>query len=136
VPPITILREQAKYLEQTTRGVLSTSIETTSSQTSPYSDVIDLLTRAQGANRPAMPSGDGLFHSFYVVAPALNDYRFQLLRIWHTINLYPVLMAREKAPAKWDVAHDQPEFLEKLKAVFSHDDTVRVVRALISQSRS
>src|SRR5881296_859505 len=63
--PVSILREQAALLGQKTKNLVEASVETTS-------------------------SGGTFYHTFKLVAPALDNYTYQLFRIRHGIQLYPV----------------------------------------------
>src|SRR5438093_13367585 len=66
IPPVTLLRAQAARLAERTNGILEGKVESSS-------------------------TSDGLFlHSLIIVAPALGNYRYELLRVNHRIQLYPL----------------------------------------------
>lgn len=77
---------------------------------------------------------DGDFRiDFYLVAPALSDYRYKLLSLWHSIGLYPVNTIDDKPPIKLKNAE---EFKNYLRSRFTSEETLKVIRSLITQSRS
>src|SRR5580700_1642574 len=82
--PKSILQEQASYLTQATEGVLVGSLD------------------------DARLSGRGSFtYDLEVEVPALNGYTFTLLRINHSVELYPVQVT--STSAKVDVTcPDEP----------------------------
>jgi hypothetical protein len=108
--PLAILRSQASLLAQKTSGMLEGQVETT--------------TRRDGS----------FVHSFYVVAPALDHYKYGLLSIRHGIGLYPATVYAPNQP-ELD-ANSEQELIECLRSALSSDETRRVVDALLAQSRS
>lgn len=119
--PKTILKEQAGYLMARTNNVLSAAVET-----SHYKENIS--------------------HEFYVVAPALNNYRYRLFSVSHeVVGYYPVTIMTEVElqgeheddikivynPAK---AKNEEEFMLLLSKVFKNPENVRIISSLLSQS--
>jgi len=110
VTPLRMMREQANILRQATRGVLHASITTT-------------------------PLSEGrMRHSFYLVAPLLNDYRHLLFSVEHGIDPYPAHIAlvqpKKNLPCKSQVA-----FENALRLILRHPDTRKAVSALITNSQ-
>lgn len=74
---------------------------------------------------------DGDFsHAFVLHCPALKGYRYELFRVWHRPDLYPVFVENER------VADDESGFVDFLRALFSAERTIRIIRAIIAQARS
>lgn len=63
-PPVAILREQARFLEQTTKNLLVAKV------------------------RPSQGINDELIYSFEIVAPKLGNYTYQLFYIYHSFKIY------------------------------------------------
>jgi hypothetical protein len=127
-PPVTILREQAALLGQKTQNLVQAEIR--------------------------VESGDGFFrYIFNIVAPALDNYRYELFRAWHKITLYPVevyveeeileeiesseagdLVGEEERTRELIVIADSEEqFVVALRAIFGAGKTVQIINALLSQ---
>jgi hypothetical protein len=139
--PITILREQANYLGQQTSNIILGEVK--SQQDSKY----------------------GLVHYFYLVAPALGQYRYLLMRVAHSAtSIYPLFIFFD---AKFDQrgllaetgklssteqfvdaalikitsgqnaleAKNEDAFEEKLANIFSDELTQNILRSLIAQSQ-
>lgn len=88
-------------------------------------------------------------YAFYLVGPALQFYRYQLFRVSYPIELYPVALVLDsdvwaelnhnKSDAQAQnrlYAHTEAEFVEVLKRIFSAQKTLRVIKAIYSQSQS
>ena len=83
-PPITILREQATALKSATNGVLLGDVR-------------------------ALTAGGNFRAVLYVVAPALNNYRLEILEIEHPVSFYPIsISSYGMQPLR---AYDEQEFL-------------------------
>lgn len=116
VPPVTILRQQAALLGRNMKNVIEGEVET---------DTTDLQRL--------------LSHTFYLVAPALNFYRYPLLTVEHHVTqMYPVKIAvtwPEKGPPKKKLtAKNEQEFKNHLKDIFSNNETKKIIGALLAQS--
>jgi hypothetical protein len=129
--PVTILREQGSLLGQKTKNLVQGEVF-----------------------ESALNDKNFFSFSFFLVAPALSNYRYKLLTIYHDIGLYPVEIAVEdqimlgidsrfKYTGK-DVSNgsmkvylksaSEEDFLELLRAVFRSEKTIRVITSLLSQS--
>ena len=105
--PLSILREQASLLGQKTGNVIEAKVET-------------------------LTISNTFVHKLLLVAPALNNYTFELLKIIQPIQLYPV-----STPASKDLRLDDEEsFVKWLREQLSSDETHRIITNLLSQSRS
>ena len=104
--PKSILKEQAGYLMAKTNNVLSAEVETLQ-----YSDQI--------------------IHDFYIVAPAINNYRYNLLRVVHKVFFYPLEISGHGDSCE---ARDEKEFISELSNMFNHPETKKIISSLLSQS--
>ena len=106
--PVEALRKQAGFLGEKTEYVL----------------VGDVRTDVSRGN---------FVHSFDLVIPSLDRYRYNLLRVSHDITYYPL---------EWffgddhGYLHSEEEFMTWLKSVLSSDATKRIIRTLLTQARS
>lgn len=73
VTPVSILRTQAKLLGERTRGMLEGEVKT-------------------------WARGNDVYHDLNVVVPALDSYKYRLLRVHHPVTLYPVFVDEEPMP--------------------------------------
>jgi hypothetical protein len=118
IPPVAILREQAAALGRKTNHLLDGRVDT--------------ITTPQGWFK----------HSFYIVAPALDNYTYSLFWIEHGVDQYPV-----QAPKNPDIAAltdtttivtigSERELLEYIRNVLNSDKTKRVVGSLLAQVKA
>lgn len=136
--PLSILRAQANALTQVTRGVVSGEVETAATDRDPWGVVINMMARRNavetGEAPDLVPTRTGFRHSFYVVAPALKNYRHLLLEVWHDITLYPIMIKSASDHSKWAELADEKQFKANLRAMLATDYVRRSVSALVSQS--
>lgn len=105
ITPVMILREQAALLGAKTHRQIEASVETRAS--------------------------DGIFyHSFNLVVPALDNYTYQLFRICHGIDLYPVLVETPRGALKM---HSEYDFLLWLREKLSSQSTKQVISSILGQ---
>ena len=108
VPPVVILKQQATMLGQRTQNIL-------------IGDV------ASGSTEP-----DTIYHNFYIVAPALGNYRYKLCWLSQKVtSLYPVWLSDREQPLE-----NAEALLEALRILFSSEKTTKVVQSLLAQSKS
>lgn len=103
--PVTILRQQATLLGQKTNQLV----------------VAEVNTQSQGPN---------FQHSFVIVAPALDNYRYELFSVHHGITFYPMTVVRENSPERVD---SQEQFLGWLRTILSSPRTKNIVQSLLAQ---
>ncbi len=109
--PLRMMREQANILRQATRGVLLASITTT-------------------------PLSEGrMRHSFYLVAPLLNDYRHLLFSVEHGIEPYPAEVTPLLASKPLQCGN-QTAFENLLQQILRRRDTREALGALIANSQA
>ena len=111
VSPLAILRRQASTIQERTRNVLSG----------------DVVTKTVGRR---------LYHTLYISAPSLDDYRYKVLSIRHESVLYPLCLSSDDANIFDQEIKSEGEFLETLKVVFSAEKIRKVIESLIVQSQS
>jgi hypothetical protein len=131
MPPVTILRQQASLLGKKTKNIVQGEVEDVRS----------------GLN-------ENLFiYTFYIVVPALNNYRYRLFNISYELSLYPLQMYVENdirkeippdfiktkkddavGPLEFVYADSEEDFLKILKAIFNSTKVVRIISVLLSQS--
>jgi hypothetical protein len=109
VTPVSILRRQAALLGEKTQQLVAA----------------DVSTAATGAK---------MEHSFRLVAPALNNYRYELFSVVHKVDeLYPLTgYFRESPPRR---IADQSDLVEWLKEVLSSESTLKRIDALMAQAK-
>jgi hypothetical protein len=102
--PVSILREQASLLSTKTKNTIEGQVETHISE--------------------------GEFHhSFNLVVPALDNYSYQLFKVWHEVNLYPVHTGQI-------LAKDEEAFIRWLGLRLSSTETKRIIGNLLAQANS
>jgi len=127
--PVTILREQASLLGAKTKNIVTAEVK-----------------RVTVLKRP-----DFCF-DFYIVGPALGNYRYKLFEIRHGIDLYPVTIelgdpewarevarhfeawVKELSPGTSVQVRTEEEFVEYLRRIFESQKTRQVIRAILAQS--
>ena len=121
--PVTILREQASLLGQKTKNLVTAEVRPTEK----------LL-------------GLGFGFAFYIVGPALGNYRYMLFMISHDIELYPAQIWFDDEESVKEIfpwvtnsgrvvqAKSEDEFLEFLGAIFRSQKTRQVIQAILAQS--
>jgi hypothetical protein len=111
VTPVTILREQASVLGKRTNYILRGEVET--------------QTR-----------GETIYHTFYVVAPALENYRYEVLTVRHEVIFYPVDINCSDAGMYGRTVKNEDELKQALKTIFTSEKLKKVIGALLAQAQS
>jgi len=112
--PTTVLREQAKALQEMTKGILSGQVS-------------------------VVGKGQSFEIELSIVAPAINDYRFDVVKVRHDPRLYPLQVWRAWEgynPRAVIRCQSQDEFEEALASILQSEEVVKVIGALIAQSRA
>ena len=85
---------------------------------------------------------DLLVHRFVVIAPTLDSYRYELLLVRHTLNVYPLHIYADKAVMEevapennYLVAETESIFIDLLKRIFAASKTQHLIRTLIDHSK-
>jgi hypothetical protein len=109
--PASILREQASLLGQKTKHLIEAEVVT-----SPHTD-------------------GSIMHQFYLVVPAMDNYRYRLLSVNHGVELYPLDIYFGSGPGPYAKAVSEEEFISQLKNVLSSEKTKKVIQSLLGQIR-
>ena len=74
----------------------------------------------------------------YIVVPALDNYRYQVARAVHTLDMYPVTVTPgwDWNPKAKVVCTDEGEFEQALGTILSSEKVQHVVASLLAQSRA
>lgn len=108
--PLQILKEQASALNEMTKGLLVGTVQ-------PWEDK------------------RGFGHLLSIRAPALNNYTVAILRIGHSIELYPLRLVDMIAQTGVDCA-DEDAFVRDVSKILQSDKTRQIIKALLAQSGS
>jgi hypothetical protein len=112
VPPVAILREQAALLGKKTNHLLEGRVDTRSTP-------------------------DGRFvHSFYIVAPTLDDYTYKLFEIEHDADQYPVATTEPGVGGIYEQSASEQQLLDHVRRVLNSEKTKRVVGSLLAQVKA
>lgn len=144
--PVTILREQASLLGSKTKNIVMAEVgkAVTSSQIASE-NMVSIIENAFGRDTlKPRNSKERFAYIFYLVAPALGNYQYELFTIINDIRLYPVLIILEDdilteiAPDKDKnlLANSEDEFLEILGKIFQSQKTKRIIQSILAQSVS
>ncbi len=117
VTPAAILRSQAAFLGEKTRGILEAVVETSS-------------------------VGNEIFHRFVIKVPALGNYRYALFSVHHPVELYPVLVSEDATrssgsgiiPIEGMRLPDEEALRTWLRGVFASEATKRIIASLYAQA--
>jgi hypothetical protein len=146
--PLSILKEQAAMLGQQTQNLVT-------------AEVMELrpMEWKNGETLPqktfTTPVTSRFNYAFYLVAPALQFYRYLLFSISHPIELYPVqfrldtdiyaefaskdIFGAEQEGSIGEptvIAKTEDQFIAILKELLNSSKTIRVIEAIYSQSYS
>lgn len=129
IPPVNILRQQVALLKQLTNGVLEGSVVSDEDE----------------------DDNESVIHSFYIVAPHLDDYRFRVISLAHQIDepypayvIYDASQSYDASRMKhmtWSHAvyaeiRDESGLYERLRQTFNSEKVVRVMQSLLAQSQT
>lgn len=108
--PKTVLVEQADILTQATGGVIRAEVN-------------------------SAPRGQTIYHHLQIVAPALDNYTYEVCTVRHDIDLFPCELFDPRA-RDWNVCGDEADLKEKLGVILGAEKTRRVIESLLSQSET
>jgi len=77
-----------------------------------------------------------LVHRFVLFAPALGNYEYELVSVWHDETLYPVSAPSSGAAPGPKKLQDEEELRQYLRGFFGSERTLKVVRAMVANSRA
>lgn len=76
---------------------------------------------------------------FYITAPSLNNYSYQVLEIKHDLSFYPLDIRQSNVNANANLswkAENQEELEEILKTIISSSQVKKVINGLLAQIKS
>lgn len=113
VMPKEILLKQAQYLSEMTKNLLTVQVR---------------------SGRSVSVKGDNsLSHDFIIVAPALGNYQFTLLKVTHDFSIYPLSVIDALENLSYQ-ANNEANFIEILRRIFSGSKTQNAINVIIAQS--
>jgi hypothetical protein len=128
--PVSILKEQASMLGYKTGNIVLAEVK---------QKIIDREFEEEYS--------ESFIYNFYLVAPALEGYRYKLFFIRYDIALYPLriymdedilneILSDESDTIKssYVVVESEEDFLEYLRKIFGSKKTKRVINSLIAQT--
>jgi hypothetical protein len=107
--PTQILKEQGNFLYGATKGILNT--ETT-----------------------VQTIGNRFSIDFDIVAPYLNEYRYNLLTIGYGLDFYPLKMVDKVHNVTYECESEE-HFIAVVESVLSSREVRKIIQTLISQSK-
>lgn len=112
--PRDMMREQAAYLEQKTRGLVTAEIAIES--------------------EPIKKGTPNQTQTFYLVVPTMK-YRYELFSIYQkdVVRVYPVNFNVEDSNT--EIAHNEAEFIGYLQKILSSERTKRIIGSLLAQAK-
>ena len=115
--PITILKEQASFLGEMTRNVLVGEVRTES-----------------GFVAKTLSSRD-FVHTLSIRAPAVQNYRYDLLKVGHNVApIYPAMVADLVEGTKAEV-NSEEEFIGELERILRSEALRNVIGSLLTYSQ-
>jgi hypothetical protein len=117
--PVAILKQQGQLLAKATDGLLTVETRVDHpSYLNPFGRDVSI----------------GKIHvTMYLIATALNNYRFQVLEVIHDIEMYPALVVADES--RFECA-DQESFEEAVAQVLQSERVRRAIAGLLAQMRS
>src|SRR5271166_3035486 len=108
--PVTIMREQAALLGAKTQNVIEARVRTDAGVNSSW-----------------------FVHHFDLIVPSLDNYSYELFRVQHQIELYPV---NTTGPSREQLRLETEEqFREWLRGKLSSSETKRIIANLLALAR-
>ena len=74
-----------------------------------------------------------------IVAPAINNYTFDIVRVQHGLALYPlkvVAAGKEYSAPGWIECRDEDAFITELTTILQSETVRKAVGTLIAQSKN
>ena len=128
ITPKSILEDSAKGLAEQTKEILRGEVKT--KKTNVVS--ADILQKVA----PMTNFHDLLIGSFWIIAPKMNNYNVEIMRITYSIlEFYPLILEDIINDQVYDVKSEE-EFREHLKTIIQSEAVLRITQNLIIQSLS
>lgn len=137
-PPVAILREQAAALGRKTTNLLEGRVDTTLVE-NLYAHLVPSAKAVFRGDREAVTPTKRLRHRFSIVAPALDDYIYELFWIEHGVDPYPVtapnLETVKNGPHEL-MLEKEGDLVEYIRKVLNSERTMRIVGSLLAQVKA
>lgn len=128
VTPKSILEESAKGLAKQTQDILKGEVKTKK----PNVIFTETLQRVA----PLTNTNDLVVGSFWIIAPKMNNYNVEIIRITYSIlEFYPLILEDIINDSTYDVKSEE-EYRDYLKKIIQSEAVLRITQNLIIQSLS
>lgn len=128
VTPKSILEESAKGLAKQTQDILKGEVKTKK----PNVIFTETLQRVA----PMTNTNDLVVGSFWIIAPKMNNYNVEIIRITYSIlEFYPLILEDIINDSTYDVKSEE-EYRDYLKRIIQSEAVLRITQNLIIQSLS
>ena len=139
--PVTLLREYAESIGEGLNHKLIAEVRRRNYNV--LSEMNKTVSQLAGSNIRPNPSPN-FYYTFEIVAPLLNNYRYELFVVSFDIQMYPVKLyldediLHEIAPNLKDeyygplAANDSTEMKTLLQSILNTQKTITVIRSLLS----
>jgi hypothetical protein len=121
ITPASILKTQAAVLSQKSKGLLQGEVESWTHE-------------------------NDVHHQLVVVVPALDNYRYTLIKLHHSLTIYPVFIDESPVPREqedeWSNINrayklqDEDSFRNWLRTILAAPQTIRILQNLLAQATS
>lgn len=109
ISPRSIMAEQAKFLSEKTKNLLTANIISGNSSANPGK----------------------IYNQFSIIAPLLKNYNYLLFTLYHEVFLYPCEI---KFEGQVTSIADEEKLKSALQQIFNSPSTKKVITSLLSQS--
>jgi hypothetical protein len=131
--PVSILREQARLLGQKTQNLIEAEVRSEPLLVKKTQNLIEAVVHSETL-ASLLVGTEGFLHTLYLVVPALEHYRYRLLRVEHQVEpLYPVTIYAEDFRTATASCNTSEDFLDQLGIILGSDRTRRILRSLMAQ---
>lgn len=113
IAPANILKEQGSLLRQRTNNLIEGKV---------------VLAESPDPKNP-------FCYYFYLVAPVLGGYRYQLFSMLHDVGFYPLTVDFDGTGYP-RLVYDADEFLNVLTEIFASEKTKAIIGSLIAQCKA
>lgn len=125
--PLALLREQATLLGEKTKNLVEAKVTTDTEPLWAYfREGVSSFKNPDLSNRCFV-------QTFKLVSTALGNYTYELFRLVHPIEGYPLKVFFQDSE---QLVKSEEELIDVLKAIFANEKTRRVIQAMIAQSQS
>lgn len=120
--PLAILKQQAAFFNEKTKPIVEAIVESTAST-------------KRSAFSPIAGGEPLVAHSFVLLVPTLDNYRFVLFRIRHGVAYYPLEFVTGNDSSFENIPTEE-KLIDKIKEFFSKSETKNTVSALVQSGSS